>query len=64
MKFLDVVADASSLITLTNACLYEVLTFLKNTLNMRVFITEGVYYETVEHPLHLHTPIYSFQPCR
>ncbi|HII53766.1 hypothetical protein COT30_02295 [Candidatus Micrarchaeota archaeon CG08_land_8_20_14_0_20_49_17] len=50
--------DSSSLISLTNSCIYNVLYYLKSKYSCKFLITPAIYAETVLRPLHIRE--YSF----
>jgi predicted nucleic acid-binding protein len=60
----EIVCDTSSLISLTESCLFPVLAFLRQRFNLQFVITEGVFYEAVLHPLSIPREVYSFSALK
>ncbi len=64
MKEKYVLADASSLISLTSSCLVNSLKFFHDNFNVRFFIPKSVEYEAVVRPLSLSVKIHRFSALR
>ena len=64
MKEKHVLADASSLISLTSSCLLDSLKFFHDKFGVRFFIPQSVEYESVTRPLSLNVKIHRFSALR
>ena len=64
MEKIDVLCDSSSLISLTDSCLDNILGFLANNFNIRFIIPNSVEDESVNRPLTSHIRQYSFSALK
>lgn len=60
----DILCDSSSLISLTDACLDDLLHFFSKKFNTRFIIPPSVEYESITRPLETHTRQYAFSALR